>query len=68
MVVKEGPDLVRFLESKLPVGGVPGFDIEPPITSREPGELPIELDLSIEELVASFNGLGPPDKECVRGG
>lgn len=59
-----GPDLVRFLESKLPAGGVTGFDIEPPFTSREPGEVPNELDLSIEELVASFRGLGPFDACC----
>lgn len=56
-----GPDLVRFLESKLPVGGVPGFGIELPFTSREPGEVPNELDLSIDELLVSFNGLGPLD-------
>lgn len=67
MVVDEGPDLVRFLESKILVGGVTGFDIELALTSRDPGEFPIELDLSIDELLISFNGLGPLDKGCVCG-
>ena len=62
-VAKEGPDLVRFLESMLPVVGVPGFDIELPFTSREPGEVPNELDLSIDELLINFSGLGPLDDE-----
>jgi hypothetical protein len=48
----------------LPVGGVPAFDIELPFMSREPGELPNELDLSIDELLVSFKGLGPIDKGC----
>lgn len=67
-IVIEGPDLVRFLESMLPVGGVRGFVIELPFINREPGELPNELDLSIDELLVSFNGLGAPDEGGVTGG
>lgn len=68
IVIDEGPDLVRFLESRLPVRGVPGIDVELPFTSRELGEVPNELDLSIDELFASFNGLGPLDGDCISGG
>lgn len=67
-VVDEGTDRVRFLESKLPVGRTAGVDVEPPFVGREPRELPNELDLSIVELLVNFNGLGPLDKDCVRGG
>lgn len=66
-VVDEGTDRVRFLESKLPVGRTGGADVELPFAGREPGELPNELDLSIVELLVNFNGLGPLDKDCVRG-
>lgn len=66
-VAVKGPECARFLEPKLPVGRTPGFDVGVSLTIREPGEFPKELDLSIEELVASFNGLGPLDNECVRG-
>jgi len=34
---------------------------------REPGVFPNELDLSIDELLVSFNGLGPVDTDCVGG-
>jgi hypothetical protein len=59
-VIDGGTDLVRFLESKLPVERTTGFDIERPLAS---GGFPSEVDLSIDELVASFSGLGPPDKD-----
>lgn len=67
-MVDEGTDRVRFLESKLPVGRTAGVDGELPFAGREPRELPNELDLSIVELLVNFNGLGPLDKVCVRGG
>lgn len=67
-MVDEGTDLVRFLESKLPAGRTGGVDIELPFAGREPGEFPNELDLSIVELLANFNGLGPLDTDCVIGG
>jgi len=41
--------------------------MELPFVSREPGVFPNELDLSIDELLVSFNGLGPVDTDCVRG-
>lgn len=62
-VTDEGMDWVRFLESRVWAGRVIGFDIVL-LTSREPGVFPNELDLSIDELVANFSGLGPLD---VRG-
>ncbi|KAF9646446.1 hypothetical protein BDM02DRAFT_3130398 [Thelephora ganbajun] len=68
IVVDEGTEWVLFLDFKVWVGRVPGLDTELPFASREPGEFPNELDLSIDELVANFNGLGPLDKDCVRGG
>lgn len=71
-VANEGPDWARLLESKLPVGRTVertvGVEGEVAFTGREPGELPSELDLSIDELLVSFSGLGPLDKDCVRGG
>lgn len=44
------------------------FGTELPLANREPRELPNELDRSIDELLVSFNGLGPLDTDCVRGG
>lgn len=38
------------------------------LTGREAGEFPSELDLSIDELLVSFSGLGPLDKDGERGG
>ena len=68
VVDEEGTEWVLFLDAKVWVEPPTGFDIELPFTSREPGEVPIELDLSIDELLASVNGFGPPDTDCVRGG
>jgi len=67
-VVDEGTEWVLFLEFKGWVGRAAGFDIELPFTSREACVFPIELDLSIDALLASFNGFGPLDTDCVRGG
>ena len=49
----------------LPVVGVPAFNIKLPFTSREPGEVPNELDLRIDELLINFSGLDPLDDEVV---
>lgn len=59
--VDEGTEWVLFLDSEAWVGRVTEFDIELLFTSRELREVPVELDLSIDELLVSFNGLGPPD-------
>ena len=68
IVADEGTRWVRFLGSKLPVGRTTGVDTVLSLTNCEPEELPKELDLSIDELVASFNGLGPLETDCARGG
>ena len=68
VVDDEGTEWVLFLDPKVWAGPVTGFDTELLCTGREPGMVPNELDLSIDELLASVNGLGPPDTDCVRGG
>lgn len=68
VVMDEGTEWVLFLDPKVWVWGVTGVDIELPFTGRELGKFPNELDLSIDELVASFNGLGPLDMGCIMGG
>jgi hypothetical protein len=67
-LVDEGTEWVLFLSSKDWVGRVTGFDTEFPLAGRELGVFPSELDLSIDELLVSFNGLGPVDTDFVRGG
>ena len=67
-IVDEGTEWVLFLDAKVWVGRLTGFDIELPFASREPGEVPRELDLSIDALLVSFNGRGPLDTGCVGGG
>ena len=64
VIVDECTEWVLFLDAKVWVEPPTGFDIELPFTSREPGKVPIELDLSIDELLTSVNGFGPPDTEC----
>jgi len=67
-IVDEGTEWVLFLDAKVWVGRLTGFDIELPFTSREPGGVPTELDLNIDALLISFNGRGPLDTGGVRGG
>ena len=67
VIDEEGTEWVLFLDPKVWAGLVTGFDIELPFASREPGELPNELDLSIDELLPRVNGLGPLDTDCAGG-
>ena len=67
-IVDEGTEWVLFLDAKVWVGRLAGFDIELPFTSREPGEFPRELDLSIDALLVNFRGRGPVETDCAWGG
>lgn len=68
IVADDGTEWVLFLVFKVWVERVTGFDVELPFTSRELGGFPNELDLSIDELFVNFNGFGPLDTDCARGG